>query len=224
MSELNEAGGVAWADLFTPEGQKVSLTARAETPKEALDMLIDAITYAATRNLYAKGQGPTGTPAPAAKPVPQKAPAPMPEYEEPPFEFGMPDEAIVAEQDFPFDNAPTQQEAIMGKDWGLCQYPPKASDLGFGDRFEVTVASYKVSGGNIQFYAPGGQYPAVSHNLKSDYTRKQFDEIFKGWQPKDDGETHDLAAHLVLTVQCTGPDKQTKQGNPYKNLSAARRA
>lgn len=60
MNELNEAGGVAWTDLFTPDGQKVSLTARATTPREALDLLVDAITYATTRNLYAKGHGPTG--------------------------------------------------------------------------------------------------------------------------------------------------------------------
>jgi hypothetical protein len=210
----NEYGGVAFSDLYTPEGQKVALTARANTTKEALDMLIDAITYAATRNLYAKGHGPTGQPAP--KPAPQ-APA-LPE--EPPFDW--PEDA----EEFPFDEgAPieTEQEPIMGKDWGLCKYPPKASELSFGDKFEVTVDNYKVSDGNIKFFSPGGQYPVVTHNLKNDYTRGQFEEIFKGWKPKEDGETH-TTPEMVLTVQCTGPDKQTKAGNPYKNLAAARRA
>lgn len=109
----------------------------------------------------------------------------------------------------------------MGKDWGLCKYPPKASELKFGDRFEVEVDSYKVKDGSIQFYGTG-EYPVVTHNIKSDYPRERFEEIFKGWKPNDDGETHTLNP-LILTIQCTGPDKQTKQGNPYKNLDGARR-
>lgn len=49
---LPEAGGVAWADVYIPSQAhqtyfKVSLTARAANPKDALDQLVDAIAYGA---------------------------------------------------------------------------------------------------------------------------------------------------------------------------------
>jgi len=38
-NELNEAGGVAWTDIYRKDGGKVSLTARAADPQSALDAL-----------------------------------------------------------------------------------------------------------------------------------------------------------------------------------------
>jgi len=44
--ELPEAGGVAWTDIYRPDGGKVGLTARAHNPSDALADLDNAMTYA----------------------------------------------------------------------------------------------------------------------------------------------------------------------------------
>jgi hypothetical protein len=43
---LPEAGGVVWTDLYTRLGQKVSVTARARTVRQAIDAMNDAVLYA----------------------------------------------------------------------------------------------------------------------------------------------------------------------------------
>ncbi len=47
--DINEAGGVAWIDLFTPTGAKISLTERRSNGIQALDAIMEAITYASER-------------------------------------------------------------------------------------------------------------------------------------------------------------------------------
>lgn len=42
---LPEAGGIAFTDLWSKTGAKISLTARATTPMEALDDLVAAVRY-----------------------------------------------------------------------------------------------------------------------------------------------------------------------------------
>lgn len=46
VNELNEAGGVAWTDIYHPNGNKISLTARATTPLDALVSLSEALDVA----------------------------------------------------------------------------------------------------------------------------------------------------------------------------------
>jgi len=43
---LPEAGGIAWVDLYTPKGAKISVTARSHGPKEAIAELVEAIIWA----------------------------------------------------------------------------------------------------------------------------------------------------------------------------------
>lgn len=43
-----EAGGIAWAEVFTKTGAKINLTSRADNPIDALDNLYVAIEYAIT--------------------------------------------------------------------------------------------------------------------------------------------------------------------------------
>lgn len=215
---LPEAGGVAYTDLFTPEGQRICITARATDVQGALDQLMTCVNDAvSTHKLFPRHAKPQ--PANGNKPAP-KPQAAQPTADE--FPFGPTEPGT---QDPAWNEQGELNEPIMGRDWGLVdRYPPKASELKPGDRFEVEVHEYKFNHENVKFYVDGSQYPAVTHNMSHEVGIKIFDEIFKGWAPKSDNEKHTLSKALVLTIQCTGPDKVTSQGNPYKNLTAARAA
>lgn len=45
-ANLPEAGGIAWAEVYTPSGNKINLTARADDPISAFENLYTAIEYA----------------------------------------------------------------------------------------------------------------------------------------------------------------------------------
>ena len=96
VQNWTEAPGIAWTDLWAKSGAKISITARANNPIEALDSLAQAIKYAAEKysltttkpepdwNRPTRGM-PEGAPAhaqpigasqPELKEVVQPAPAP----------------------------------------------------------------------------------------------------------------------------------------------------
>ena len=212
MSE-NGFAGVAYTDLFTPEGQKICITARADDVQGALDQLMTCVNDAvSTHKLFHRRAN-----NPPTKATPQPLTDTKPPVSE--FPFGSPE----VPQDPGWNQDEELDEPIMGRDWGLVdRYPPKASDLKPGDRFEVQVHEYKFGEGSVKFYVEGSEYPAINHSMGHEVGIKIFDEIFKGWAPKSDNEKHILSKSLILTVQCTGPDKLTSKGNPYKNLVAAR--
>ena len=146
MTTLPEAGGVAWTDLYTPEGQKISLTSRAETPKQALENLLDTIKDARSMKLFDR-------PAKPQAAQPKKAVAPVAEDSEYPFD----------KQDPAWAPDEHGEEPVMGRDWGLVdRYPPKASELKFGDKFEIREHEYKFGEGSVKFYVDGSEYPAVT--------------------------------------------------------------
>lgn len=69
---LPEAGGIAFATLYTQKGAAINVTARAHGPKEAIKELVDAIVWAmAEYSMTADRPGavsaPAKTPDPAAK-------------------------------------------------------------------------------------------------------------------------------------------------------------
>ena len=207
---LPEAGGVAWTKVYTPEGQEIVLTARGENLNTALDELMETLKYAKRHKLFDRPGNGRGTTKP--KPVQKSAPPP-PEFED------------SNEDPFGFEENEELEEPILGRDWGLVDRKPKASELGFGDRYEIPVDEYKFGEGSIKFYVTGLQYPILTHNMTNEYAYNKFNEIFKGWEPVSDNEQHPIPkGAVILAVQCTGPDKQTKQGNPYQNLDGMRRA
>ena len=234
MSELNEAGGVAFTDVYTPEGHRVSITARATTINDAIDQLVAGIKHAEKWHLYASRKiqavkQPATPPTPKVVPTNpqpktqkvQQAPPPSPDDEEFPFDYQMYEAEAHAEN---MDVDTTGAVAIAGRDWGLVdKYPPKASELGFGDRFEILVHEYNYKDGQMRFYVDGSQYPAVTHNMTAEYPRKKFDELFNNWKPTEDGENHVIKGDVILAIQCTGSDKQTSKKNPYQNLDGARK-
>ena len=205
-NQLPEAGGVAYADLFTDEGIKICVTARAETPGMAIKTLLAAIdesglsTHRIHPNTARQVNEPTNTPPP---------------YNEMMNEHEANMEAY---------NLGASNKPVSGRDWGLIDRKPKASDLNFGDRYEIQVDEYKATASEIKFYRKGMEYPDLTHNMLAEYTRNRFNELFKGWMPIEDDTRHDIPnGSVIIAVQCTDADKQTKQGNPYQNLDGMRR-
>ncbi len=75
QASLNEAGGIAFCELWGEHGGRINITARAVSPVVALDNLILAVKYAARYNLRPTQQI-LPTPVPAAQPV-EQAPQPV---------------------------------------------------------------------------------------------------------------------------------------------------
>lgn len=121
---------------------------------------------------------------------------------------------------------PTKQQIDngVGKNWGLLESKPKVSDLGFGDCFEIKVDEYEANPAEIRFYRSGMQYPEYTHNMLNDYSRGRFNELFKNWMPDEDEKRRPIpGGSIILSIQCTDKNKQTKNGNPYQNLDGMRR-
>ena len=68
QNPLPEAGGVAWIDLFTPEGAKISLTARSISAEQALRDLVVAVKNAISEHGMATSRSQSKT-SPQAKPA-----------------------------------------------------------------------------------------------------------------------------------------------------------
>ena len=210
---------VVLADLFDEDGMRLKVTARGEGLTEALNNLYKAIN---DHKLYKQDPA-------ILKPASVTHDPIMPDEVPPPPE----------EDEFPFDGAwdenpnnPANQPAkvvpapaVMGRDWGLVKYKPKASELTFGDRFSIQVDEFKFDGNDIKFYQTGSQFQTLQHNMKLDHPRQKFEEVFKGWNPPVvPDRTLIPGGSIILDVQCTGPDKSTTKGNPYQNLDGMRRA
>ena len=213
MSDDNGFGGIAFTDLWTAEGQKICLTARADDVQQALDKLMTVVKEAqnSPHILFPLRPAQNGKPASKA-PQPKQAAPPPDSF---PFQEG---------EDFIEPEPTGMQEVSMGHDWGLVDRKPKASDTKFGDRYEIQVDEYKREPDGISFYVSGLKFPLLQHNMKSEYAQGLFDKIFKGWQPNVVDEHKPMpGGPIILQVQCTGPDKQTSAGNPYHNLTGVRR-
>jgi len=200
-NQLPEAGGVAWTTVYK-DGVKINLTSRAITPSMAVTNLMAAIEETgATTSLV------------QSKPIQNE----FPNTQAPPQPEVPPDPA--------WNPAPEPQAVpVTGHDLGLLDRKPNASDLGFGDRFEIEVNEYKYDGASIKFYRTGMEYPDLNHNMTAERPRERFNELFNNWQPIQDDERHPLNPNpIILAIQCTDASKQTKHGNPYQNLDGMRR-
>lgn len=198
--ELPEAGGVAWTEVWTTDGIKVNLTSRAQTPAVAIKNLLAAIEETGVLTVR-----------PAVN-VPQRndsPPDPFP-FDEPPYEH------------VPQPSKPAQSAVpTTGQDFGLLEYAPKASETKPGDVFEIVVNEYKAEPKKISFWRKGAQYPSFVYNMTTDYAIGKFMELFKGWEPAEDGEHHDINPPIILTIVTS--DKANKNRNYYRNLEAVRR-
>jgi hypothetical protein len=223
---VNEAKGVAFTDVYTVEGDKLSLVVRSdESIQDATDTLMAEVARVKRYKFFMKQDGIGQIPVAIARPQqPIFNTIPPPHLEQVPDSGPPPPSAEIPRADFdapfPFDLPEEQVEVQMGKDWGLVKYKPKATELKPGDRYEVKVNGYKYNAKEIQFW-DGGQFPVLTHNMDNDTAIGIFNEIFQGWTPHKDDVLHDML-ELILTVQCT--QKLTPQKNPYQNLAAARRA
>jgi len=204
-NELPEAGGVAYADLFTQEGIKICLTSRATTPAMAYNNLLAAIEE---------------TGALTKRPERRTEPKILPPLE---------DDAWAATEDPAWNAESTaHQEAqaqtipTTGRQMGLLEYAPKAADTKPGDVFQIEVNEYKATAKRVVFWKSGGQYPTFTHYLTSDYGLNKFRELFKGWNPIEDDEHHPLSKPIILTIVTS--DKPNKNGNFYRNLAGVQSA
>ena len=117
--------------------------------------------------------------------------------------------------------ADQKAQATAGKDWGLVTFPPKAAELQPGDVYQVEANEYKAVAKEVSFWVAGGKYPLITHKMTSEYALNKFKEIFKGWEPVEDGEHHPINPPIILTI--VGSSNVNKNGNPYHNLEAVRR-
>jgi len=191
----NEAGGIAFTELWHKDGWKINVTARGNTLEESIESLMNGIEAAEADSF---------SPIRPSGKTTQTMPA---EFQgKTPFE----------------QSTPELDQPQQGKDWGLVDYKPKAGELRPFDRFEILVEEYKFGEGACKFYKPGLEWPLASFYLGNEYAHKEFERVFPSWTPKSDNEMHALSKPIVLTIQCTGPDRLNKNGNPYQNIIAAR--
>ena len=119
------------------------------------------------------------------------------------------------------DDVDPEATGDFPRDWGLVDYMPKASELSPNDTLKLKVEEYKyIPGEEIRFYKTGADYPSITHNMSHEYPREQFDEMFKGWEPKENQRLA-LQTPIILDIKCSGPDKTTSKGNPYRNIVGA---
>ena len=174
-------------------GLKIDVTHRSEESSEDALMQLWGTIEVAMQNGYSIGDD---TP---------RQPVPRDTYNLPP------------EEDF-------EQPDGKGKDWGLVEYMPKASELGFHDILNIEVDEYKYDGSKVSFYKDGGKYPQINHNMNSEVAQEIFKDVFNGWIPEADGERKPIpGGSVILLVECTGRDKQTSAGNPYRNIKSQQR-
>jgi len=206
---LPEAPGVAYADVYTPGGLKVCVTARDITADAAVKSLIEAIT---SNKLLGFRPDQTQTKS-------ESQPLPPPVIPPPP------DDPAWTEPDQPLPQTPPESKVpVLGRDWGIVDRKPKASDLDFGDRYEIKVDEYEATAREIKFYATGMKYPSVSHNLANEFALNKFLDIFNNWHPEEDDVRRPIpGGAVILAVQCTDKTKKTSSGNPYQNLDGMRR-
>jgi hypothetical protein len=111
-----------------------------------------------------------------------------------------------------------------GRNLGLLQNKPKASDSQPYDVYQVMVDEYAFDGAEVRFYREGMKYPDASMRL-NEKTEGLFAEVFGDWKPTqtETGKHLPIVANrkVTLTIQCTGPDRVTSKGNPYHNIIKA---
>jgi len=203
---LPEAGGVVYTDAYTPDGYKLCITARGRTCEDAVS---DLLAVMAKYDFHARPFVQTATtPKPAPKNTPPPPEEPLNDWE--------------ASADPLWNQTADQKaQATAGKDWGLVTFPPKAAELQPGDVYQVEANEYKAVAKEVSFWVAGGKYPLITHKMTSEYALNKFKEIFKGWEPVEDGEHHPINPPIILTI--VGSSNVNKNGNPYHNLEAVRR-
>lgn len=209
---LPEAPGVCWIDLYTPEGDKISVTSRAVSTEDALTNLMGAIHFAEQEySLLPRNKATDPYAAATVKEIPnvlQEAPQEVPPW--------------VEEMDTTQPVPQTTTDDKPGVSYGLLEYPLKKTVSRPGDTYQVTVHEYEAKEGGVRFYQMGNQYPAITQNITNAYGMELFERLFKGWKPNDDGGRYAIpGGSIKLGVVCS--DKLTSQGNPYHNLSSVDR-
>ena len=196
----HEAKGWASTKIYRDDGLEVTITERSDAgSQDALSGLVQAIIDRIDNEIwFATRRAATNAPSSVPQDTPQGPPAP--------------------------EGPPTGQPSA-GKDWGLVDYSPKASELSPNDYFEVEVDEFKYDGAKIYFYKSESKYPDHKHNLDNEKGQEIFKEVFNGWMPDKptDGRVP-LRVPTVLEIKCSGPDNLTSQDNPWRNLAGWHKA
>ena len=123
------------------------------------------------------------------------------------------------EQDNPFapEAAKLDDESMY---LGIKMKKPKVADCPQGYSYEIVANEYSADEKEIRFYNEHSDYPACTHNWKSDFGKERFAEIFPNWTPQR-GSKIKLTNPVKLYVKGEGT---TSEGNAYQNLKSAEQA
>ena len=124
---------------------------------------------------------------------------------------------------FPKDEPFTAPDAapIKGSMYlGIKTKKPKVAECPQGYSYDIIVNAYSADEKEIRFYNDHAEYPACTHNWKSDYGKEKFEEIFPNWTPQR-GSKIKLTTPVKLFVKGEG---ETSEGNAYQNLKSAESA
>ena len=120
------------------------------------------------------------------------------------------------EDAFPKDAVPVGDSMYLG----IKVKKPKVAECPQGYSYEIVVNSYSADEKEIRFYNEHSDYPACTHNWKSDFGKEKFAEIFPNWTPQR-GSKIKLTTPVKLFVKGEGT---TSEGNAYQNLKSAEQA
>ena len=209
----NEAEGIAFTQLYGPNGLKVNVTHRGNSSTEALEELMLTVVHAEKQfglvpTFKSAGQPTKEVAKFKAKVLTGIQTDEHGHYVEPPLDRN-------GEQ--------ASMPLTSGKDLGLVKYKPKASELKPGDIYEIEVDEYVASEKQIDFWSSTSKYPVLKHNLAIEGLRKTFDEAFKGWDPGDTNSEREPIPGGAVILKVIGSDSLTSAGNPYSNLLGMRR-
>jgi len=119
--------------------------------------------------------------------------------------------------DEPFEAAPIGDGSMY---LGILLKKPKVAECPVGYSYEIVADAFSADEKEIRFYNEHADYPACTHNWKSDFGKEKFAEIFPGWTPQR-GSKVKLTNPVKLYVKGEGT---TSEGNAYQNLKSAEKA
>lgn len=196
---LPEAGGIAWVELYGKKTDdsdgnqyeiKINLTSRALSPIEALNRLIEAISYAQQYNL--KPYSTRYAPKPAETP---QAPASAPTIPAPgaaPKAPGIPE--------------PTYEDV-----------EPKTT--GVIEAVKMTITPRADGKTKLDFYEEGHQYPDISAVMAPEQLSAMMQAV-GAWTPDHFRQiaTYDRNQGIHYKISWRHSTQLNRAGNPYKNI------
>lgn len=211
MATKQEYEGVAFSSGIK-DGWQVSVTERANSSAEAVANLEGTIEI-----MKAEGYQPfVSYYNKASENMNSEPVAPRSVVEEAVALGGEPSSQMIDDafpKDEPFEAAPVGDTMYLG----IKLKKPKVAECPQGYSYEIVVDAYSADEKEIRFYNTHAEYPANTHNWKSDFGKEKFAEIFPGWTPQR-GSKIQLKTPLKLYVKGEGT---TSEGNAYQNLKSA---